>query len=289
MMVSPKAVAENLDSPKPLDEEIDVFGLTHAGKVREENADHFLICSLHKQMQLHGTSLPTVEGLAISKRIAIVMVVADGVGGSAGGREASRITIEELLSYVQHTMRCYYTEDPEQEAKFLRALERGVRESHESVVEAGRETYRFGMATTLTLLVSIWPLAWVVQVGDSRCYRLRRGRLEQLTRDQTLAQDLLDKGVIGTDTAQISPLRHVLSGAVGGREVEPIITSLRHEREDVILLCSDGLTRHVKDDEISSILTRTTSAQQACEELVATTLERGARDNVTVLVARVKP
>ena len=94
---------------KPLDEEIDVYGLTHPGKVRTENQDHFLICALKKQMVVHQTSLPETDQLmAGPERLAFLAMVADGVGGGAKGAEASRLALEAVTQYVSQSMRCYY-------------------------------------------------------------------------------------------------------------------------------------------------------------------------------------
>src|SRR5882724_13397336 len=109
---------------KPRDDEIDVYGVTHAGKVRRENQDHFLIASLHKRMQVHLTSLPTADLLSQhTERLAFLAMVADGVGGSAGGEEASRLAVAAITRYVTETMHCYYTVDLTDEERFPRALE----------------------------------------------------------------------------------------------------------------------------------------------------------------------
>src|SRR5947207_15935761 len=109
---------------KPRDDEIDVFGLTHPGKVRHENQDHFLISSLHKQIQVHLTSLPTSELLSQhTERLAFLAMVADGVGGAAGGEEASRLAVGAITRYVTQAIHCYYSEDAMDEQRLPRALD----------------------------------------------------------------------------------------------------------------------------------------------------------------------
>src|SRR5512132_3131336 len=96
--------------PRPRDDELDLFGLTHPGRVRTENQDHFLLCTVHPQVVIHGTSLPETNSLALrGQRLATIMLVADGVGGSAAGSRASRIATEAVTEYVATALRCYHT------------------------------------------------------------------------------------------------------------------------------------------------------------------------------------
>ncbi|UCF40632.1 MAG: serine/threonine-protein phosphatase [Gemmatimonadota bacterium] len=275
-------------NPKPTDQELDVFGLTHRGKVRKENQDHFLICTLHKQMRIHGTSLPHPEHLAApSERLAFLAVVADGVGGHLGGEEASRLTLEAVAGYLTNSMHCYYTHDPEQESEFLEQLQSSVLESHQKVTaEAEADPARKGMASTLTLAIAVWPWAYVVHVGDSRCYQLREGGLIQITRDQTVGQALYDEGLLDTAEAMESKWSHVLASAIGGPEANPVTSRVALHRDDVLLLCSDGLSGYVSDEQIRERLLTMKSAKQACHALVEDALEGGGGDNVTVVVGR---
>jgi protein phosphatase len=267
------------------DQDIDVFGMTDVGKVRKRNEDQYLVCSLHKQMRVHFTSLPNVEQLPLSgETMAFLALVADGVGGHAGGDEASRLATESIARYITHSMQCYYTRDPHED-DFLDQLHNTVMQCHvDLVAEAEKHPERGGMATTLTLLLGMWPRAYVVQVGDSRCYQLRGDKLNQITRDQTLAQDLIDQGVLTESKA--GAWSHVLSSAVGGSEAKPVIYKLELQVNDVILLCSDGLTTHVEDDEIRDGMIAMESSEQVCRDLVLEALNRGGRDNVTVVVGR---
>ena len=142
------------------------------------------------------------------------------------------------------------------------------------------------MATTLTLYLGVWPRAYLLQVGDSRCYLLKRGVLSQITRDQTMAQEMVDLGVMSHAEASGSRLAHTLSSSIGGHQSAPTVTRLDVDWGNVVLLCSDGLTKHVSDDRIRERLSSMTSAQQVCEDLLEEALAGGGTDNITLIVAR---
>jgi serine/threonine protein phosphatase PrpC len=274
--------------PKPLDEELDFCGMTHPGKVRPQNEDHFLLCTLHKTMKVSSTSLPNPELLELpSQRLASFSMVADGVGGKAGGETASRAALEAMASYVTNAMECFYRADSRQEEVFLAALREAALKAHEAVKQrAAAPDGVAGMATTLTLAIGVWPMMFIVQVGDSRCYRLRGGELEQLTRDQTVAQDLVDQGVMPRANVYRSPFAHVLSSSLGGN-TQPVVSSSEIARGDVNFLCTDGLTKHVSDEQIRERLRTATSSEQACKALIQDALDGGGTDNITVVVLRV--
>lgn len=275
---------------RAVDRELDAFGLTDRGLVRAENQDHFLLCSLHKSMRVHGTSLPTSAELeSLGHRLAFLAIVADGVGGSTAGEAASRAAIETIATYVTTTMRCYYTGDPHEAEEFLTALREVAFQANRAVIERGdAEPELQGMATTLTLAIGVWPSLFLLQVGDSRAYLLRGGVLRQLTKDQTIAQGLVDQGVMRQSAAHRSPFAHVLSSAIGGT-TEPQVDRIELEPGDVVLLCSDGLTKHLSDHAIRDRLQSMTSARQVCEDLIAAALADGGSDNVTAVVVRQRP
>jgi protein phosphatase len=271
---------------KPADDELDVYGLTHPGKVRSTNQDHFLICSLRKQMLVHLTSLPVIDQVtAPNERLAFLAMVADGVGGSAGGETASRLAVEVVTRYVSESVQCYYVSGADE--NFLTSLQDAAMQSHAGLLAmADAHPELAGMATTLTLWIGIWPRAYLLQVGDSRCYILRDGELTQLSRDQTMAQELVDAGVMARAEASRTRWAHTLSSAIGGRQTAPIVTRLEQQWGNVGMLCTDGLTTHVADDRIRQRLRTMTSARQVCEDLLQDALDGGGTDNITILVGR---
>jgi protein phosphatase len=275
--------------PKPRDEELDLFGLTHIGKVRKTNQDHFLLCTVHPQVHMHATSLPTPDVLPLrGQRLATIMLVADGVGSGAGGGEASQLATESITRYVSSTLRCYHAAGTAKEREFEDALRTAALEAHD-VVRAENASHHepSTMATTLTLSIVTWPWVYVLQVGDSRCYHYVNGTLRQVTSDQTMAQSLVDQGVLPAEKLKQSPFNNVLTSAIGGEAAVPVVTRLDiTDRASVLLLCSDGLTKHVSDAEIAEQVGAMTSSKQLCHALLDLALERGGSDNITILSGR---
>ena len=286
----PDAVTAALAAdPKPRDDELDLFGLTHQGLVRPDNQDHFLIGTLHRTLVVHGTSLPAPARLPVhGERFATFAVVADGVGGAAGGARASRRAVETIAHYVQSTLRCFAAADPGHEPAFVEAVRGAALEAHDAVRALGSDGEPYGPATTLTMAIGVWPRAYVLQVGDSRCYLYGEGSLRRLTRDQTLAQEMVDRGVMSPEDAARSPLHNVLASAIGGQIAAPVVTAVDQRRDNVLLLCSDGLTKHVSDAELAESLGGLRSAEQVCRDLLRLALERGGSDNITIIVGRAR-
>jgi serine/threonine protein phosphatase PrpC len=275
---------------RPLTADADLFGLTHRGNVRTENQDQFMIASLHKLLRVHQSSLPADDVTPlVSDSRGFLFLVADGVGGRPDGQAASGTAVKTIAHYVTHLTDLYRRLDPEKEGVFMAELERSVARTHAVLrQESVREYGGRGGATTLTMVAVLWPRAYLVQVGDSRCYRLRDGQLELMSKDQTVAQELVDSGALSMTEARRSPFQGVLASALGGREATPMTASTDIRWDDVMLLCTDGLTKHVSNEEIEAELRQIRSAQQSCRTLVQLALERGGTDNVTVVIGRVK-
>jgi protein phosphatase len=287
-MPQPDTTSPAIQTPAPLkprDEELEFFGITHPGLVRQDNQDHYLVSTLHKTARVRSTSLPNPELFELpSQRIASFGMVADGVGGHHGGETASRAAIETIADYVKETMNAFYAADEKDEGAFFSALQDAAEACHRAVIERAAASGQPTGATTLTLFVAVWPSLYLLHVGDSRFYLYRGGTLQRLTRDQTMAQDLVDSGVLAKEQAVRSPLAHVLTSSIGGSETRPDVSRVELARRDVLLLCTDGLTKHVSDDQIAERLRQMTSAEQVARALVDDALAGGGSDNVTVLV-----
>ena len=272
----------------PRQSDVDAFGLTHPGKVRPANADQFLIVTLHKTTQVQASSLPTaLAKTQTSDARAFLFLVADGVGSGAGVL-ASEAALRHVMSYVTHATKLCYTVDAEEHDHFLDELKKAVARAHDEVHQDAQAASVSGMATTLTLVAFIWPMAYLVHVGDSRCYRLRDGQLQRITHDQTMAQALVDAGALTNSKAEHSPLKHILTSAVGSDELRPEVHMDLCQWNDVMLLCSDGLNKHVSDAEIAEVLRSNDSSEVMSRRLVDLALERGGSDNITVVICKLR-
>jgi len=273
---------------RPRFSDIDAFGVTHRGKVRADNQDHFFQGSLIRGVRLEQASINEgEEGILHLQRIASLAVVADGVGGAAGGEEAARRAVEGLVASVSaffHEAERRETEDSDVFSRLLHEAALSVHESLLAKAEVAGGGRRF--ATTLTLFLGLWPHAYLLQVGDSRCYVFQDGRLNQISRDQTLAQELVDQGVMTRTRAEKSRWANILSSAVGGKQAEPVVTRVERSWGTVVLLCSDGLTKHVPDERIRERLAAMTSSRQVVEQLLQDALDDGGTDNITLIVGR---
>ena len=266
---------------------LDVFGLTDIGKKRKANEDQFVIALMRKSLELEHTSLENTESLdRFGQATARLLMVADGVGGSVGGGLASSSAVQALTEYLGQTAGCYYKFDVDTEHEFLDQLEGAVQKAHERIqshTPKGR-----GPATALTVVTLVWPRGYVIHVGDSRGYHLRGGRLRQFTQDQTMGELLVAEGVMTEEQARDSGMHNVLSSALGADYI-PSIGLIDFRFNDALLLCTDGLTKHVSDEEITAILERGETAESTCRELVDAALEAGGTDNITVVVCRMVP
>ena len=202
------------------------------------------------------------------------------------GEEASRLAVAGITEYVTQSMQTFYSRDSTNDSAFAEALVDAAMQVHARIVDRTKEEGERSGSTTLTLWLGVWPRAYLLQVGDSRCYAFRDGVLTQISRDQTMAQELLDAGVITRTEVRRTRWAHVLSSSIGGQQTAPVVTRMDQAWGTVGLLCSDGLTKHVSDERIADVLRNMTSARQACETLLQEALDDGGSDNITILVGR---
>ena len=271
---------------RPTLAEVDVFGLTHPGLVRRTNADHFLVASLHRTLHVHATSLGGGIGPQETESRGFLLLVADGVGGLAGAAEGSARAVATVAQHLLHATELCSQMAVANENDAIRNLREAVTDAHRALLAATDEGVP--TASTLTMFASFWPRAFVVHVGDSRAYRYRDGALDRLTTDQTFAQMMVESGALTPAGAEASHLKHVLWSALGSQEVVPEVHITDVTRRGIVLLCTDGLTSHVNDDEIKAHLASCTYAEGTCRALVDLALARGGKDNVTVVIARVR-
>ena len=238
------------------------YAESSAGAIRSDNQDYWLI---HK---LDGVGEATM----------LLCCVADGVGGHQAGNVASKLAVMTLLDAV---IAGRPAEEPAD------ALCQAISVANAVVYrESGLSDSLHGMGTTLTAALLTETQCFVAHIGDSRAYLLRDGELSRLTVDHSMVQDLINQGKITSSDAETHPQRHVLTRALGiVGSVQCDSSEHRLMQRDVLLLCTDGLTRVLSDNEISKVLMSDTVGEAKASILVSLAMERGAPDNVTVLLA----
>ena len=273
----------------PPAERLSCAGLSHPGKVRQNNEDHFLIARLAKSMKIVQTNLPQNTSTRFSDEDGYLLVVADGMGGAAAGERASALAVLSIEQFALNTLKWFFHLGGKGESVLLDELRQAVEAADRSVLDAaGNDRHLAGMGTTLTVGYCVGADLYVVHAGDSRAYLFRQGQLEQITCDHTLVQLLVENGIITPEAAKTHARRNVVTNVVGGPQagVHSEIHKIRLREGDLILFCSDGLTEVVSDDGIAAILSRAEAPQPLANRLVEQALDNGGPDNVSVIVAR---
>jgi serine/threonine protein phosphatase PrpC len=267
---------------------IDWHGLSDKGRVRETNEDQFLIAGLHRSLLIHQTSLNhEAHTRLFGGSQGHLLAVADGLGGQVGGRRASTLAMDTLTRYVLRTTSWFFSLHNEREDDLIDDLAAALERCNKTIEQAAAGSGPEEMGTTLTMAYVVWPRLYVVHAGDSRCYLRRGGRLEQITRDHTMAQRFVESGELTAEEAKTSRWSHVLWNCLGGggaTRLEPEVYKTTLQLGDTLLLCTDGLTKGVQDAQILEFLRRDQSARHTCEQLVRAANEAGGRDNITVIV-----
>lgn len=269
-------------------------GLTHPGRVRATNEDAYLIATLQRSMLVHDAS-PVARGWFTGESAGTLLVVADGMGGQGGGDIASQVAVSTVVNHLLNCMpwataRLAPSSPPAHSPSLP-----GVRDQLMSALVEGDSTVRVAgaqsgvpqMGTTLTLALVLWPVAYVAHVGDSRCYLMRDGQLSRLTTDHTLAQKLSEVSPNSVDAT--SRLHHILWNSLGASDdlPQPEIQKLALQAGDSLLLCSDGLTKYVSDQQLARMLSGEASAEQRCAMLVERANAAGGADNITAVIAQI--
>lgn len=263
---------------------------THTGRVRRRNEDHFFVAQLSKAMRVCATSL---SGQATRRNAAeqgYLFIVADGMGGEAGGDEASRIAVESVEDFVLNVLEWFLHLGGRDEALLREELRQALLQADRRILRrANRHPSLQGMGTTLTLAYSVSDELFIAHVGDTRAYLFRAGKLNQLTRDHTMVQMLVDAGQITAEAARWHRRRNVVTNVVGGPNVGVVAEFRKAQLKngDLLLLCSDGLTESVDPTRVAQTLAaHADDPDAATRRLIALALEGGAPDNVTVIVVR---
>jgi protein phosphatase len=251
---------------------------------RPVNDDHFLVVELGRHQQTLATNLPDGHVPSRFQETGYGMIVADGLGPQAG--TASRLAISTLAHLVLHFGRWNLRIDPETASGVIARAQRFYSGVDKQLAEAALDSPELsGMRAAMTAAFSAGDSLFVAHVGHSRAYLLRRGTLKQLTRDQTLRQRVADWGP-GLFEAAARELNHILTDAIGGHGDPAVqIGHFELRDQDCVLLCTNGLTDFVDEASVLEILNRRVTLEERCVSLADKAVERGARDNVTVVLA----
>jgi serine/threonine protein phosphatase PrpC len=273
--------------------QIDCHGLTDRGAVRTVNEDRFLIADLHRSIFIHQTNMPWENHSRLfDDTQGLLLLVADGGSSKALGVEASSMVVQTITHYILSMMPWFYQLSGQQTGDFVDHLTVALTRCQERIqATAEVEPTDNVMGMTLTMAYIIWPRLYVVHVGHSRCYLLRQHRLEQITTDHTLAQQLVESGVLPSHETKDSRLSRVLWNAIGGNneELSPDVYTAELQWGDTLMLCTDGLSRYVDEHDIRTELQTQNPAQTTCQKLIDAAKQTGSPDNVTVVVARFHP
>jgi serine/threonine protein phosphatase PrpC len=258
---------------------LNIAGRSDIGRSRTNNEDALVVADLASGHLLRGDAPHARFDVGES---GVLLAVSDGMGGENAGEVASALVVESLARALVSAPR----DAP------ASALKGAVQEANRDVVEASHERGHEGMGATLTaVLVQTRPqttTAFIAEVGDSRAYLVRSGRITLLTKDQSYTQLLLDAGTLDAREAAESPLHNVILQAMGhAGHIDTALGKLELRRRDCLLLCSDGLTNAVSDDEICRLVLSSSGLVDACNRLVGAANDRGGKDNITVLAAGV--
>jgi protein phosphatase len=287
--ISPSALDNSEVKPPTTMLRVDFGALSHTGKVRDRNEDHFLVSRVSRNQDV---LLTNVARSALPEPVAddgYSMIVADGMGGMAAGEVASQMAITTGLKLFQKSPKWGFKIN-KREARELFERVNGYLQEIDLVLTERSESDRklFGMGTTLTAAYSIGVDLFIIHVGDSRAYLYRDGKLMKLTKDHTVAQAMADAGYISPEEVRHHNKRNVLTNFLGGHhgKVSADVRWLRLRNADRLLLCSDGLSDMVEDEDIAKILGAHDEPADAAKSLQEAALANGGRDNVTVIVAR---
>lgn len=268
----------------------DVFGLTDRGCVRPNNEDQFLIAELERSMLVQQSSVPQHDGTNLTANPqGRILMVADGMGGHEGGEVASAVAIDAMARYAFAVMPWLVNATNASRAELASGLQAAMLDAHNAVQRAAAENnLDRRMGTTLTMAYIVWPDLYVLHAGDTRCYLMREGQLTRLTRDHTMAQQLVERRAMSAEEADHSRFKHVLVNVVGGSstEVQAEIHHVQLTARDQLLLCSDGLTEHLTDEHLAHFLNQQLPAEAVVRGLINAAKQAGGTDNVTAVVGR---
>ncbi len=266
-------------------------GVTDVGRQRVNNEDAFLVATLQRAILIHDAS-PGAHGWFSGEQAGTLLVVADGMGGQGGGDVASRTAVETV---TRHLLNCMPWAKAHAAEASTRPSLNGVRDELSAALLAGDKRVRLEgaqtgtprMGTTLTMALIMDSMLYVAHVGDTRCYLLQGRQLRRLTRDHNLAQQFVDESSRPVEPPEA--FQNILWNALGATEQQarPEVSKVKLEPGAVVLLCSDGLNKHVPDEQLEGVLNNGESCAARATRLVELANAAGGTDNITAIVAEV--
>lgn len=268
---------------------VSAFGRSDRGQVRTTNQDNLLVADLSTDVPEPRAAVGDSGAVTVGPvefvlgDAGAILMVADGMGGRQGGARASATAVAAVTEAMSGS-----AVPSGGNGDFAKRLEEALTRANGAVhAEGMREEQYRGMGTTATLAGLRGAIVYVAQVGDSRAYLARNGEIGRLTRDQSLVQEMIDMGILTEEDAEKAPSNQILQAVGVAPTVTPAVTYHELRRGDVLLLCSDGLSRVVSDREVQTAIAATPDCATLCDDLVELANTRGGPDNITVLVARI--
>ena len=272
---------------------LEAYAATHVGRVRKGNEDNYLMMDVPACMLSFSRQGSEDSVQVDSQRMEVgvkgaVLAVSDGMGGALAGEVASRLAVETVADKFLKDENLY-SEFGHQDRLLTLLFESAVA-ANETIFTQGRSDAKFqGMGATFTGAIVTPDSVEIVQVGDSRAYLIRESGIHQLTKDQSLVQQLIDTNQLSAEEAETHALRNVILQALGAQfEVFPVTARLLPNDGDILMLCSDGLSNKVASSDLQKIvLDNRDDLGRACRKLIDTANDNGGEDNITVILAKI--
>ncbi|MFV0389791.1 MAG: PP2C family protein-serine/threonine phosphatase [Pyrinomonadaceae bacterium] len=274
---------------------VEAHATSHVGRVRKGNEDNFLLLDVAGSQSWTSSQAPDAliiesQRFEIEDDNGIILAVSDGMGGALAGEVASKMAVETVSDLIIGGDDPEKTMSPEHDKDTLiEKLFEATVYANRCIHEHGREPEYQGMGATFTGAALTNEGIFLIQVGDSRVYLIRDVNIYQVTKDQSLVQQLIDSGQISADEAESHPLKNVILQALGAQnEIIPVAAQFEPNKDDILVICSDGLSNKIGGADLQRIVYENSeNLKMACAELIKEANARGGEDNITVILAKV--
>jgi len=270
--------------------EVEVHAASHIGRVRQGNEDNYLLLDLANSRKWTAPEDEfeiRSEYFQVDEEGGVVLAVSDGMGGALAGEVASKMTVET----IGNRLLGINSENLPQIGSLTERLYEATIFANKAIHTEQRKRIEYrGMGATLTGASINTDAVDVIQIGDSRAYLIRNTDIYQITKDQSLVQQLIDANQIRPEEAETHAMKNVILQALGAQsDIYPVIVRFYPQRDDILLLCSDGLSNKLRaGDILNTVLDNLEDLKQACLSLIKQANERGGEDNITVVLARLR-